>query len=101
MRTFCDVAPPNPFAIVADQSGAQILISLNAEDAGLRPGQPLRDASALCPGLLTRVADPLAQAKEPVRKGPWPVSLRNILPTKVSHFLRKVPKMGQICRLTT
>ncbi len=55
---------PLPFAIVADQNGAQILTSLNgeAEAAGLRPGQPLRDASAMCPGLLTRAADPLAEA---------------------------------------
>ena len=53
---------PLPFAIVADQNGAQVLTSLNieAEAAGLRLGQPLRDASAMCPALLTRAADPLA-----------------------------------------
>lgn len=55
---------PMPFAVVGDQNGAQVLTSLNAEAeaAGLRLGQPLRDASAMCPGLLTRAADPLAEA---------------------------------------
>ena len=57
-------ALPLPFAIVADQNGAQVLSSLNpeAEMAGLRTGQPLRDATAMCPGLMTRVADPVAEA---------------------------------------
>ena len=57
-------ALPLPFAIVGDQNGAQVLTSLNpeAEMAGLRLGQPLRDATAMCPGLLTRPADPLAEA---------------------------------------
>lgn len=55
---------PLPFAVVGDQNGAQVLTSLNAEGeaAGLRLGQPLRDASAVCPGLLTKAADPLAEA---------------------------------------
>ena len=55
---------PKPFAVVADQNGAQVLISLNAEAeaAGLALGQPLRDACAMCPGLVTRAADPLAEA---------------------------------------
>jgi protein ImuB len=57
-------ALPLPFAIVGDQNGAQILTSLNpeAEAAGLRQGQPLRDATAMCPKLLTKPADPLAEA---------------------------------------
>ena len=57
-------ALPLPFAIVGDQNGAQVLTSLNAEAgaAGLRLGQPLRDATAMCPGLLTKPADPLAEA---------------------------------------
>ena len=52
-----------PFAIVGDRNGAQVLVSLNglAEAAGLQPGQPLRDASAMCPALVTRAADPVAQ----------------------------------------
>ena len=55
---------PLPFAIVGDQNGAQVLTSLNpeAEAAGLRLGQPLRDATAMCPRLLTKPADPLAEA---------------------------------------
>ncbi|MEO8241849.1 MAG: DNA polymerase Y family protein [bacterium] len=57
-------ALPLPFAVVGEQNGAQVLTSLNpeAEAAGLRLGQPLRDATAMCPGLLTRPADPLAEA---------------------------------------
>lgn len=57
-------ALPLPFAVVSDQNGAQVLTSLNPEAAaaGLRPGQPLRDATAMCPGLLTKPADPLAEA---------------------------------------
>ncbi|EEW26762.1 DUF6504 family protein [Rhodobacter ferrooxidans] len=55
---------PLAFAVVADQGGAQVLASLNgsAEAAGLRLGQPLRDATAMCPGLITRAADPLRDA---------------------------------------
>ncbi len=57
-------ALPLPFAIVGEENGAQVLTSLNmeAEAAGLRLGQPLRDATAMCPALLTRPADPLAEA---------------------------------------
>ena len=57
-------ALPLPFAIIGDQNGAQVLTSLDfaAEAAGLRAGQPLRDATAMCPGLLTKPADPLAEA---------------------------------------
>jgi len=53
-----------PFAVVADQGGAQVLVSLNlaAEAAGLRLGQPLRDGCAMCPGLLTAAADPARDA---------------------------------------
>ena len=44
-----------PFAVVGMRANAQLLVSLNAEAeaAGLRQGQPLRDATAMCPGLLT------------------------------------------------
>ncbi len=57
-------ALPVAFAIAADRNGAQVLVSLNegAEAAGLRQDQPLRDASAMCPALVTRAADPLAEA---------------------------------------
>lgn len=55
---------PMPFAIAGDRGGAQVLVSLNplAEGAGLRQGQPLTDASALCPALLTRPESPEAEA---------------------------------------
>ncbi|WP_102109955.1 Y-family DNA polymerase, partial [Oceaniglobus roseus] len=53
-----------PFAVVADRGGAQVLSSLSeaAEAAGLRQGQPLRDAMAICPDLVTRVQVPQAEA---------------------------------------
>jgi protein ImuB len=55
---------PQPFAVTQDQVGAQVVTSLNAEaeGAGVRLGQPLRDAQAMCPGLITRMANPLADA---------------------------------------
>jgi protein ImuB len=53
-----------PFAVAGDRGGAQVLTALTAaaEAAGLRRGQPLRDASAMCPELLTRPEDALAEA---------------------------------------
>jgi protein ImuB len=55
---------PMCLAIVADQGGAQVLVSLNpeAEAAGLRTGQPLRDATAMCPALVTHPAEPAREA---------------------------------------
>ncbi|MCB6177745.1 DNA polymerase Y family protein [Rhodobacter sp. Har01] len=55
---------PMPFAVAGERGGAQVLVSLNplAEAAGLREGQPLADATALCPGLLTRPESPAAEA---------------------------------------
>ena len=57
-------ALPDPFAVVGEAGGAQVLVSLNAEAeaAGLRRGQPLRDATAMCGSLLTRPADPVSEA---------------------------------------
>ncbi|MFN7225267.1 MAG: DNA polymerase Y family protein [Paracoccaceae bacterium] len=48
-------APMLPFAVVGERRGAQTLVSLapEAEAAGLRQGQALRDAMAMCPALLT------------------------------------------------
>jgi protein ImuB len=53
-----------PFAVVADRGNMQVLASLNAAAGaeGLTPGQPLRDAQAMCPHLLTRLANPQADA---------------------------------------
>ncbi|NBE09271.1 Y-family DNA polymerase [Paragemmobacter ruber] len=53
-----------PLAVVGDQNGAQVIVSLaaEAEAAGLTPGQPLRDATAMCPALVTVPADPAGEA---------------------------------------
>lgn len=55
---------PAPFAVIADQNGAKVLKSLNdlAEAAGLRAGQPLRDAQAMCPALMIRAENLAAEA---------------------------------------
>ncbi|RVV97781.1 DNA polymerase Y family protein [Mesobaculum littorinae] len=53
-----------PFAIAAETGNTQTLSSLSAaaEAAGLRRGQPLRDAQAMCPALVTRARDPRGEA---------------------------------------
>ncbi len=53
-----------PFAVVADSGNMQILSSLDAraEAEGLRVGQGLRDACAMCPGLVTRLRNEAAEA---------------------------------------
>lgn len=53
-----------PFAVVADSGQMQVIASLNgaASAAGLTTGQPLRDAHAMCPGLLTRLQNRHAEA---------------------------------------
>lgn len=52
-----------PFAIVEEQARALVLgaLSRQAEAAGLTRGQPLRDATAMCPALVTQGADPQAE----------------------------------------
>ncbi|HSF64174.1 MAG TPA: DNA polymerase Y family protein [Paracoccaceae bacterium] len=56
---------PMPLAVVGDQNGAQVLVSLSVEAsaAGLTQGQGLRDATAICPALLTVATDPLGEAQ--------------------------------------
>ncbi|MGY6536587.1 MAG: Y-family DNA polymerase [Pararhodobacter sp.] len=53
------------FAVVARQGGADRLVCLNpaAQAGGLRPGQPLAEARALTPGLITRPHAPDEQAR--------------------------------------
>ena len=53
-----------PFAVVARAGNADRLACLTAaaEAEGLARGMALADARALCPGLVTRPADPLAEA---------------------------------------
>ena len=52
-----------PFAVVEDRGNMQMLSSLSviASEAGLTPGQPLRDAQAMCPELITRLANPMVE----------------------------------------
>lgn len=58
-------AVPTPLAVAGDRNGAQVLVSLSAEAEaeGLSLGQPLRDATAICPALLTVPADPPGEAQ--------------------------------------
>ncbi len=53
-----------PLAVVRETGNMQVLASLTreAEAAGVRPGQPLRDACAMCPALVTRPEDAPAEA---------------------------------------
>ncbi|MGV6811339.1 MAG: DUF6504 family protein [Brevirhabdus sp.] len=53
-----------PLAMVEERSNAQVLASLSvgAEAEGLSPGQPLRDAQAMCPALITRRVNPVREA---------------------------------------
>ena len=53
-----------PFAVVAEDGSRQVLSALSAaaEAAGLVPGQPLREAQAMCPGLRTAAQEPAAEA---------------------------------------
>ncbi|SFD01653.1 Y-family DNA polymerase [Tropicimonas isoalkanivorans] len=57
-------APSGPFAVVRNSGNMQVLVSLDiaASRAGLRPGQPLRDARAMCPELVTRFSNPQSEA---------------------------------------
>lgn len=56
--------PEGAFAVLRNENNGQTLAALNraAEAAGLRPGQPLRDALAMCPDLRTRIENPQAEA---------------------------------------
>ncbi|MDU8910761.1 DUF6504 family protein [Aestuariicoccus sp. MJ-SS9] len=49
-----------PLAVVRDTGQMQVLAALSdaASRAGLRPGQPLRDAHAMCADLITRLQNP-------------------------------------------
>lgn len=59
-RGLCDM----PLAVLRDSGQMQVLSSLcpQAEAAGLQVGQPMRDAQAMCPNLLTRLQNPQAEA---------------------------------------
>ena len=53
-----------PLAVVEEQANAQVITSLNhaGQIAGLQVGQPVRDAHAMCGGLLTRTRNAPAEA---------------------------------------
>lgn len=53
-----------PFAVIADEGNRQVLssVSVAASQAGLSPGQALRDAMAVCPALITQHRNPQAEA---------------------------------------
>ncbi len=55
---------PGPFVVVADRGNMQVLSSLSSQAsvAGLTTGQPLRDARAMCPGLVSRPENLMAEA---------------------------------------
>ncbi|MCF6232344.1 MAG: DNA polymerase Y family protein [Rhodobacteraceae bacterium] len=52
-----------PLGIVAEQANAQVITSLNlaASVAGVQMGQPVRDAFAMCAGLITRARNTPAE----------------------------------------
>ncbi|MGR3371943.1 MAG: Y-family DNA polymerase [Pseudooceanicola nanhaiensis] len=54
----------HPFAVVEETGNLQVLSSLSAaaSAAGLSRGQPLRDARAMCPDLVTRLRNPQREA---------------------------------------
>lgn len=58
------VVPGVPFAVTQEGARGLMLCALSpeAEAAGLHPGQPLADARAICPALVTRPAAPQAEA---------------------------------------
>ncbi|WP_233488631.1 DNA polymerase Y family protein [Rhodovulum sp. 12E13] len=53
-----------PFAVVGERRGVPLLVALSgeAQAAGLARGQPVRDARAMCPELVTRIENPRAEA---------------------------------------
>jgi protein ImuB len=71
-------AQPGPFAVVGRRGPAEVLVCLNraAEAAGLGRGQPLSEARALCPGLVTRPEADLTHLRRGLvrwagRYAPW------------------------------
>ena len=62
-----------PLATLTDSGNMQVLDALSAEAsrAGLRAGQPLADARAMCPGLVVRPASPVAEAAFLTRLRRW------------------------------
>jgi protein ImuB len=83
-----------PLAVVADRNGAQVIVSVSAaaEAAGVVVGQPLRDATAMCPDLATVTADPAAEAAFLTRLRRWV--------GKFSPWVAEEPPAGLVVDLT-
>ena len=59
------VLADQPLGVVQEQANMQVITSLNgvAQDHGLQVGQPVRDAHAMCPGLLTHPRSPAGEVR--------------------------------------
>ncbi|MFU8881299.1 MAG: Y-family DNA polymerase [Rhodobacterales bacterium] len=67
--------PEQPFAVIEQTGQMQRVtsVSVMAQTAGVYPGQPLRDALALCPALVTQARDAAAEAGFLTRLRRWAV----------------------------
>ncbi len=67
--------PDQPFAVIEQTGQMQRItsVSVMAQAAGVYPGQPLRDALALCPALATQARDAAAEAGFLTRLRRWAV----------------------------
>ncbi|NOX74518.1 MAG: DNA polymerase Y family protein [Alphaproteobacteria bacterium] len=83
-----------PLAIIATDNNTQTLasLSLEAEAEGLRVSQPLRDARAFCPGLLTRPASQQAEAAFLSRLARWA--------SKFTPFIAQEPPAALLLDIT-
>ena len=65
--------PDVPFAVIEQAGAAQRIASVSvlAQGAGVYPGQPLRDALAICPALVTQARDTAAEAAFLTRLRRW------------------------------
>jgi protein ImuB len=65
--------PDTPFAVVEQTGQMQRIASVSvlAQGAGVYPGQPLRDALAICPQLATQARDAAAEAAFLTRLRRW------------------------------
>ena len=86
--------PGGPFAVLRNEQNSQVLAALTpaAEAAGLRPGQPLRDAQAMCPDLRTRIENPQAEAAFLTALRRWA--------GKFSPWVAELPPAGLVIDLT-
>ncbi|MEL6204032.1 MAG: DNA polymerase Y family protein [Pseudomonadota bacterium] len=83
-----------PFAVVGDRRGVPMLVSLSSEAsaAGLVRGQPVRDARAMCPSLLTSFESPRAEAEFLAALQRWA--------GKFSPWIAAEPPSGLVADLT-